>query len=544
MAGTALLRRQSMGGAAPRSEAERVKVLVVEDDPDVRDFFIYVLQRGGYRTHEAATGEEGLRAFGRERPDVVVLDLRLGTMSGFDCFSAMREGEADFAAILLTAQLTRETAVEAANQGFHQILLKPLDDADDLVRAVARAAETVRLRRENQELAADLLERNRLLEASNQRLRGTVDELDRSRRRADAILQAVPFPLVLVGRDRKILGQNESYRATFGAGAVEAGLEVLPAQFLSASDLAEIETGLVQQETVYLFDRVWSGQAAHGVFDVVARRMPLEDGGETALLLCMQDRTASRTLQRRFDRRRRLSAIGAVAAGLAEDLLDPVTLIRINLTQLADRLALVRRVWDEVGRRFRPVDRTQAALVADAEEALADAREMMDESRDGLARMLRVLKVLPQFLGEAQAESGPEPVELASIVERALTMTRGQLRPRCEVRVAFSPMTPVRARAVDLVQAFVELLLAAGDCLRTWGLLNVLGQEQGEAACVRIHIEDDDPRPLTRAALADFDFSDAIEMIHRHGGAFDVECEGRGLAFVVRLPTVAAEGTG
>jgi CheY-like chemotaxis protein len=533
-----------MGGAAPRIEAEQVTVLVVEDDRDVRDFLVIVLQRGGYRTCEAASGEEGCRVFARERPDVVVLDLRLGEMTGLDCISAMREGDRDFAAILLTAQLTRETAVEAANRGFHQILLKPLLDPGDLIRAVARAAETVRLRRENQELAADLLERNRLLEASNQRLRGTVDELDRSRRRADAILQAVPFPLVLVGRDRKIIGHNESYRAVFGAGAIEAGPSALPPQFLSATDLAEIETGLASQETVYLFDRAWSGHGAHGVFDVVARRMPLEDGGETALLLCMQDRTASRTLQRRFDRRRRLSAIGAVAAGLAEDLLDPVTLIRINLSQLADRLAIVRRVWDEVGRRFRPVDRSQATLVGDAEEALADAREMLDESRDGLARMLRVLKVLPQFLDEAQAESGPEPLDLAGVLERAITMTRGQLRPRCEVRVAFSPLAPVRARAVDLVQAFVELLLAAGDCLRTWGVLNVSGQEQGEAACVRIQFEDDDPRPLTRAALADTDFGDAIEMFHRHGGEFDVESDGRGLAFVVRLPTVDAGDAG
>jgi DNA-binding response OmpR family regulator len=530
-------------GSAPGVEAGvGARVLIVEDDPDVRRLLARVLARGGYQTSEAGCGEEGVRVFEREHPDVVVLDLRLGAMSGFDCFRAMRSTDVDFAAILLTAQLTRETAVEAANHGFHQILLKPLEDSGELVRAVERAAETVRLRRENHELAVHLLEQNRLLEASNQTLRGTVAELARARRRADAILQTVPFPIVLLSPRREILGYNESYRRTFGPPASEAELDALPAQFLSARDLEEIEGGLAGQDTVYLVNRVWNGPGGQGIFDVLARRVPLGDGAEPALLLCMQDRTASRTLQRRFDRRRRLSAVGAVAAGLAEDLLDPVTLIRINLTQLGDRLALVRRVWDEVARRFRPVDRTQAALMADAEEALADAREMLDESRDGLGRMLRVLRVLPQFLDEAEAELGPERLELPNIVERALTMTRGQLRPRCEVRVSFSPMAQVRARAVDLVQAFVELLLAAGDCLRTWGVVHVEGAVSGEAACVRIRMEDDDPRPLTRAAVSDIDLTDAIEMLHRHGGSLDVECEDAGgLAFVVRLPTCVAE---
>jgi CheY-like chemotaxis protein len=68
----------------------QTRILVVDDTPDTRRLMRRVLERASIAVTEAATGEEGLEAIRRERPDAVVLDLRLPGMSGFDVARAVR----------------------------------------------------------------------------------------------------------------------------------------------------------------------------------------------------------------------------------------------------------------------------------------------------------------------------------------------------------------------------------------------------------------------------------------------------------------------
>src|SRR5687768_18423547 len=82
------------------------RVLIVDDEPDILALCSYHLARAGYRVSTAATGPEGLRAAREERPGLIVLDLMLPEMSGFEILERLRSDDATrgIAVLMLTAR--------------------------------------------------------------------------------------------------------------------------------------------------------------------------------------------------------------------------------------------------------------------------------------------------------------------------------------------------------------------------------------------------------------------------------------------------------
>jgi len=79
-------------------------ILTIEDKSAVRDSTMAYLDASGFRTLSAETGPEGLEIFRRDRPDVVLLDLRLPGMDGQDVLRAIREESPDAAVIVLSGK--------------------------------------------------------------------------------------------------------------------------------------------------------------------------------------------------------------------------------------------------------------------------------------------------------------------------------------------------------------------------------------------------------------------------------------------------------
>jgi len=135
---------------------KKERILVIDDEPDIRDIVREILEDEGY---SAVTGEdaEAARALRRSRHfDLVLLDI---WMPGTDGITLLKEwvdsGELDVPVVMISGHGTVETAVEAIRYGAYDFLEKPLSTAKLLV-TVARALEDSRLRRENRELKGRL----------------------------------------------------------------------------------------------------------------------------------------------------------------------------------------------------------------------------------------------------------------------------------------------------------------------------------------------------------------------------------------------------
>ncbi|HXY20560.1 MAG TPA: sigma-54 dependent transcriptional regulator [Gemmatimonadales bacterium] len=128
-------------------------IMVVDDDADVLRAVGDYFERLGYEVFRESTGEAAVEAFPRQRPDVVVLDLRLPGMDGLQVLEELRRDDASV--LLLTGHGDIATAVRAMQLGAEHFLTKPVD-MPILAAAAARAVEKVRLRRHNALLVSRL----------------------------------------------------------------------------------------------------------------------------------------------------------------------------------------------------------------------------------------------------------------------------------------------------------------------------------------------------------------------------------------------------
>ena len=104
--------------------AERARVLVIEDEPDLRRLLRIVLERGGYEMLEAADGRAGLRVMHDERPDLIILDIGLPLLDGWQVLERVRD-VSDVPVLLLTARALEAEKVRALHAGADDYVTKP-----------------------------------------------------------------------------------------------------------------------------------------------------------------------------------------------------------------------------------------------------------------------------------------------------------------------------------------------------------------------------------------------------------------------------------
>ncbi len=102
-------------------------ILIADDEADIRRAFRRNLEREGLRLVEAGNGEEVIRAVATERPDLVVMDIRMGATNGLDTLRKLRELDPKLLVIMMTAYGTTQTAIEAMKLGAYDYVLKPFD---------------------------------------------------------------------------------------------------------------------------------------------------------------------------------------------------------------------------------------------------------------------------------------------------------------------------------------------------------------------------------------------------------------------------------
>jgi len=120
--------------SADRAAGERI--LVVDDEPDIVALVAYHLARGGYRVSTAATGRDAIDLARRERPSLVVLDLMLPGVSGFDVLETLRaeENTRDVGVLMLTARREEPDRIRGLALGADDYLTKPFSPQELVLR--------------------------------------------------------------------------------------------------------------------------------------------------------------------------------------------------------------------------------------------------------------------------------------------------------------------------------------------------------------------------------------------------------------------------
>lgn len=125
-----------------RAEAGPVKVLIAEDERDIRELVSFTLTFGGYQVVEVANGEAAMQKAQEERPDLIILDVRMPRMSGYEVCKALKALPAtqDIPVVFLSAKGQQREVSEGLEVGATAYILKPFapDDLLDQIAAILR----------------------------------------------------------------------------------------------------------------------------------------------------------------------------------------------------------------------------------------------------------------------------------------------------------------------------------------------------------------------------------------------------------------------
>jgi len=112
------------------------KLLIVDDEDDIRELLLAYLEKEGYQVSQAVDGEEALKVARASSPDVVILDIMLPKMSGLELLSTLRH-ESDVYVIMLTARAEEVDKLVGLNMGADDYLTKPFSPRELVARVNA-----------------------------------------------------------------------------------------------------------------------------------------------------------------------------------------------------------------------------------------------------------------------------------------------------------------------------------------------------------------------------------------------------------------------
>ncbi len=116
------------------------RILVVDDEPGIREFLQIMLEREGYEVSCAENGTEAISRFKKKKYDVVIADIKMPKVSGLEVLSSVKEMSPETSVILITAHASFESAVEAMNEGAYDYITKPFN-VDEIKVTVSNALQ-------------------------------------------------------------------------------------------------------------------------------------------------------------------------------------------------------------------------------------------------------------------------------------------------------------------------------------------------------------------------------------------------------------------
>lgn len=113
------------------------KILIVEDNENLQKLYSAILKSNGYTTVSAYNGEEALKILGNEHVDLMILDVMMPVMDGYELTDMLRQGGSELPILMITAKSAREDKRAGFLVGIDDYMTKPVDEEEMLLRIKA-----------------------------------------------------------------------------------------------------------------------------------------------------------------------------------------------------------------------------------------------------------------------------------------------------------------------------------------------------------------------------------------------------------------------
>ncbi|MBN2467317.1 MAG: response regulator [Deltaproteobacteria bacterium] len=285
------------------------KVLLIDDEESIVRVLFISLKSDGYDVLTAYTGEDGIRLFQKETPDIVLTDIKMPGMNGIEVLKAVKESNPDAEVIVITGHGDMDSAIEALQHGASDFINKPIRD-DILALSLQRAQEKLAVKRKLKEYTDDL---ENMVQIATEEIRRKSEFLNK-------LITSSHDGIVATAENGEIVIFNPAAEEIFGYSRIEV-LRKKTLFDLYPPDIAEHFRRALSQER---------GPKPMNWQEVTIQRkdgISIPTGFSGTLLLegelvigtvgFFQDLREIKRLEENLIRSERLAAIGQTVAGLA-----------------------------------------------------------------------------------------------------------------------------------------------------------------------------------------------------------------------------------
>jgi response regulator RpfG family c-di-GMP phosphodiesterase len=154
-------------------------ILLVDDEPRILSALQRLLRREGYRILTAGSGRDALLILDQEPVSIILSDLRMPEMDGFEFLGAVQDAGWDAARVLMSGNADLKLVIDGVNEGrFSQYIEKPWVD-DALKISLRKLIEAQQLKRENKELMKALRSQNQMLSQASEKTASEIQQKER-----------------------------------------------------------------------------------------------------------------------------------------------------------------------------------------------------------------------------------------------------------------------------------------------------------------------------------------------------------------------------
>ena len=437
------------------------KILAIDDEIYVRQSVRTFLEDYGYTIFEADSGEQGLEIFDREKPALILLDLRMPGMDGFQVLSQMGEKNPEIPVVVASGTGEIADVVKALNLGASDYILKPVRDMEVLLHSVEKCLKQRRLKQEN------IAYQERLEELVRKR----TEALGQSRRQYKAIFEHIGIAAVIVEKDGTISRANPGFAQLMGMarGAIEnqkSWRDFVHPQDIAAmgnfmdncSRLGGDGAASMQYETRFVND---DGGIRHAYVSLGA--IP---GSPEQQILSLLDVTEKKRAEKRWQnleqqlrKSQKMEAIGTLAGGIAHDLNN-------ILSPVLGYADMIMRTSEAGGDNYRRSEKIQMAAMRAADLV----SQILSFNRGGVEKK--------------------RPIRLHPLVREVIKFLKGSIPSTIEIRDQVDRNSvPVLADPTQIHQVVMNLCTNAFHAMEARGGTLTVGLHQ---------------RVLTRGDMIDF----------------------------------------
>lgn len=155
-----------------------LKVLIVEDEDLIREVIVINLSRAGYEVFQAGNGEDGIETFKSVKPDVILLDINLPGIDGFEVCRRIREEAPTTGIIMLTARSQEADRIGGLKSGADDYITKPFSPAELIARIEALARRLAIVHGSGSGMEEPLVSGPFVLDVNTRELRKNGNEID------------------------------------------------------------------------------------------------------------------------------------------------------------------------------------------------------------------------------------------------------------------------------------------------------------------------------------------------------------------------------